>query len=121
FHPLIVFTTLFLSQTFHQVSTIGSYRLRIGFLQVFYYLVKSLFSGKKASANPWGSRALEWQVSSPPPLHNFHHTPVVIDGPYEDHNPMDQFQLGLVENRHDHSQTSGGTDDNDGEEHEKAE
>ncbi|HLR25653.1 MAG TPA: cytochrome c oxidase subunit I [Fodinibius sp.] len=108
-------------QTFHQVSTIGSYILGIGFVLVFYYLVKSLFSGKKASANPWGSRALEWQVSSPPPLHNFHHTPVVINGPYEYHKPMDEFQLGLVENGHDHSKTSGGTDDNDGEEHEKAE
>src|SRR5699024_265278 len=42
-------------QVFHQVSTIGSYVLGIGFVIIFAYLVKSAMSGKKASANPWGS------------------------------------------------------------------
>jgi len=89
-------------RSFHQVSTIGSFILGIGFVMIFYYLVKSLFSGKKATANPWGSRALEWQVSSPPPLHNFHHTPVIINGPYDYHKPMDEFQLGLAESGNGH-------------------
>src|ERR1700729_2147369 len=33
--------------------------------------------------NPWNSRGLEWQVSSPPPPGNFAHVPVVLSGPYE--------------------------------------
>lgn len=90
-------------QPFHQVSTIGSYMLGFGFLMVFYYLVKSIFRGEKAPANPWGSRALEWQVASPPPLHNFHHTPVIVNGPYDYHKPMDEFQLGLKQSGNGHN------------------
>src|SRR3984957_7694475 len=33
--------------------------------------------------NPWNSRGLEWQVSSPPPPGNFEHVPVVLSGPYD--------------------------------------
>jgi cytochrome c oxidase subunit I len=33
--------------------------------------------------NPWRSRGLEWQVSSPPGPGNFDHVPVVLSGPYE--------------------------------------
>src|SRR5580658_5872783 len=33
--------------------------------------------------NPWRSRGLEWQVSSPPGPGNFVHVPVVLSGPYE--------------------------------------
>ncbi|WP_372637854.1 cytochrome c oxidase subunit I [Fodinibius sp.] len=84
-------------QIYHQISTIGSYILGIGFVMIFYYLIKSIYTGKKASPNPWGSRALEWQINSRPPLHNFHHTPVIINGPYDYHKPMDEFQLGLAE------------------------
>ncbi|HKR67306.1 MAG TPA: cbb3-type cytochrome c oxidase subunit I [Streptosporangiaceae bacterium] len=36
-----------------------------------------------ATGNPWGSRGLEWQTSSPPPAHNFVAVPVVLSGPYE--------------------------------------
>jgi len=73
---------------------------------VFYYLVKSIFRGEKAPANPWGSRALEWQVASPPPLHNFHHTPVIVNGPYDYHKPMDEFQLGLADSGNGHGHES---------------
>ncbi|MCW9708978.1 cytochrome c oxidase subunit I [Fodinibius salsisoli] len=94
-------------QSFHQISTIGSYILGFGFVMIFYYLVKSIFTGEKASPNPWGSRALEWQVNSRPPLHNFHHTPVIVNGPYDYHKPMDEFQLGLAENHNAHSDVNG--------------
>jgi len=86
---------------FHQTSTLGSYVLGIGFLLIAYYLAKSLINGEKAGSNPWGSRGLEWQSTSPPDLHNFDHTPVVINGPYDYHKPMEEFQLGLA-NEKDH-------------------
>jgi cytochrome c oxidase subunit I len=35
------------------------------------------------TGNPWNSRGLEWQVSSPPPPGNFAKVPVVLSGPYE--------------------------------------
>lgn len=88
---------------FHQTSTIGSYILGVGFLIMLYYLLHSLFRGAKASANPWGSRALEWQATSPPDFHNFAHTPVVIHGPYDYHQPMEEFQLGLAIETNGHS------------------
>jgi cytochrome c oxidase subunit 1 len=84
-------------QPFHQVSTIGSFILGLGFLLVMYNLIASIFKGQKASSNPWGSRALEWQVASPAPPHNFEHTPVLIHGPYDYHKPMADFQLGLAQ------------------------
>ncbi len=87
---------------FHQTSTIGSYILGVGFLLIAYYLAKSLFKGEKAGSNPWGSRGLEWQATSPPDLHNFDHTPVVINGPYDYHRPMEEFQLGLAESHNGH-------------------
>ena len=82
---------------YHQISTVGAFILGIGFTLVLGYLLYSLFKGKKASSNPWGSRALEWQVSSPPSHHNFEYTPVIIHGPYDYHQPMEDFQLGLIQ------------------------
>jgi len=35
------------------------------------------------TGNPWQSRGLEWQVSSPPPPGNFARVPVILSGPYE--------------------------------------
>jgi len=37
--------------------------------------------------NPWNSRGLEWQISSPPPPGNFAKVPVVLSGPYEYGDP----------------------------------
>ena len=50
-----------------------------GFLLTAAYLVHSLVAGKKAPANPWGGRSLEWQCTSPPPHDNFKKTPSVGD------------------------------------------
>ncbi|PWN07340.1 cytochrome c oxidase subunit I [Rhodohalobacter mucosus] len=89
-------------QGFHVTSTIGSYIIGLGFTIMFFYLLHSLLKGRRASSNPWGSRAMEWQVSSPPPLHNFEHTPVVINGPYDYHKPMSEFQLGIASSHNGH-------------------
>jgi cytochrome c oxidase subunit 1 len=40
-------------------------------------------SARKAVANPWAARTLEWQVPSPPPLENFPVLPVVESHPYD--------------------------------------
>jgi cytochrome c oxidase subunit I len=89
-------------QSFHQFSTIGAYIMGVAFVIMAIYLVHSLLKGKKASSNPWGSRALEWQISSPPSLHNFHHVPVIINGPYDYHKPMSEFQLGIAASHNGH-------------------
>ena len=47
-----------------------------------YSLLRSLFGGKKAPANPWGAATIEWECPSPPPHHNFDHPPLAVD-PYD--------------------------------------
>lgn len=69
-------------QFYHQMSTIGAFLLGTGLFIALWVLLKSLKSGAKAPANPWGSATLEWQCSSPPPHDNFSHTPTVGD-PYD--------------------------------------
>jgi len=59
--------------TLHRASTVGSYVLGFGFLIMAGYLIHSLFRGKPAPANPWGSATLEWETTSPPKAHNFDH------------------------------------------------
>jgi cytochrome c oxidase subunit 1 len=63
----------------HQWSTFGSYLMAIGFFLTAGYLIHSLVKGKRAPANPWGGRSLEWQCSSPPRYDNFPVTPSVGD------------------------------------------
>lgn len=91
-------------QSFHQTSTIGSYILAVAFLIILYYLTRSLFGGEKAPSNPWNSRGLEWQSTSPPDFHNFDHTPVIINHPYDYHKPMEEFQLGIAVSQNGHDE-----------------
>lgn len=67
----------------NKISTIGSWLITIGFLTGLYTMIQALRSGPKAPDNPWGSKTLEWQTSSPPIMHNFDRDPIVIAGPYE--------------------------------------
>ncbi len=67
---------------YHVFSTIGSYLLAVGFFVVAINLVHSLFRGRTAPANPWGSATLEWRCTSPPPHDNFSTAPEVGD-PYD--------------------------------------
>ena len=48
-----------------------------------YNLLTSWTAGKRAEANPWGARTLEWTIPSPPPLVNFPAPVVVMAGPYD--------------------------------------
>jgi len=64
------------------ISTIGAYCIVIGMLIFLYALVSSWRSGKVAPGNPWGSKSLEWQTSTPVPLDNFPVLPVVTEDLY---------------------------------------
>jgi len=70
-------------QVYHIMSTMGAGILGIAFFTPVTYLVYSLFKGPKASANPWGAHGLEWETTSPPDSHNFHHVPIVTDEVYD--------------------------------------
>ena len=69
-------------QGFHVASTIGAYVMAIGLFTLFFNLLHSLRSGRKAPANPWGANTLEWHCPSPPPHDNFPVEPVAGD-PYD--------------------------------------
>jgi cytochrome c oxidase subunit I len=59
------------SFTFFQIlSSIGGYILIGGLILGAGTLLRSLFTGSKAPANPWGAATLEWRTSSPPPHEN---------------------------------------------------
>jgi cytochrome c oxidase subunit 1 len=77
-------------QFLHQVSTVGSWILGLGFLIMAGYLFASLRKKMDAPANPWHSRTLEWQTASPPITHNFHEVPSVGGGPYDYYRPVGQ-------------------------------
>lgn len=70
-------------QPLHAFSSYGSWVLGLGFIIMAFYLIHSLFKGKKAPANPWGGLTLEWQTASPPSHHNFDETPDLEHDPYD--------------------------------------
>ncbi len=69
-------------QVWHVMSSAGAASLALGFLIPAVYLTMSLFNGKKASANPWGAKGLEWTIQSPPLTENFEEPPIVTEDPY---------------------------------------
>jgi cytochrome c oxidase subunit 1 len=82
--PRRYFTYLEQFHDLHIVSTVGSWFLGLGLLMVLGNMIWSLFRGKPAPGNPWGSATLEWtHTTSPPDHHNFHRTPLVTHGPYD--------------------------------------
>jgi cytochrome c oxidase subunit I len=70
-------------QHLNQISTVGSFILAGGFFLHLIVFVQSLVSGPKSKPNKWGGLTLEWETSSPPIEHNFHHEPLVKHGPYD--------------------------------------
>lgn len=83
---------------YHFLSTLGSYLMAISFLMIAGYLVHSLFRGKKAPDNPWGSATLEWQTSTPPIHENFKETPTASD-PYDYSNLEYNAEIGGFVNK----------------------
>jgi cytochrome c oxidase subunit 1 len=75
-------------QTINDWVSISAFVLGFGVLLFLINFVMSTVVWREpATGNPWRSRGLEWQVSSPPPPDNFEHIPVVLSGPYEYGDP----------------------------------
>jgi cytochrome c oxidase subunit I len=70
-------------QVLNVMSTAGASVLAVGYALPLVYLIWSLWYGRPAGPNPWGAVGLEWTTSSPPPMENFHETPVVTWDAYD--------------------------------------
>ncbi len=75
----------------NRFATIAALILGLGFVPFVFNMLYSAFRGAPACANPWAARTLEWEVSSPPPEHNFLLVPEIVGHPYE---------YGVAEARH---------------------
>jgi cytochrome c oxidase subunit 1 len=69
-------------QVLNVMSTAGASILAIGYLLPLVYLLWSMRRAPVAAPNPWGASGLEWEVSSPPPVENFHQIPLVTKEAY---------------------------------------
>lgn len=69
-------------QQLHIATAVGGFMVFTGLVILAYNMVVSFKKGAPAGNNPWASRTLEWQVSSPPPEDNFTHIPRVLDRPH---------------------------------------
>jgi cytochrome c oxidase subunit 1 len=70
-------------QSFHVLSSYGSFMFGISLFVILFYLIHSLFKGEKAPQNPWGGVSMEWMTATPPIAHNFVGQPVCTQGPYD--------------------------------------
>jgi cytochrome c oxidase subunit 1 len=70
-------------QVLNLFSSTGAVVLAAGYLLPFLYLGWSLRYGRKASANPFDAKGLEWTAPSPPPTHNFEREPVPPERAYD--------------------------------------
>jgi cytochrome c oxidase subunit 1 len=71
-------------QTLNDWVSISSFFLGGSILLfVFNFVWSTVIVREPETGNPWASRGLEWQVSSPPPAGNFEQIPVVLSGPYD--------------------------------------
>jgi cytochrome c oxidase subunit 1 len=88
-------------QFWNDVCSIASFVLAASTLILFYNLATSLIRGKRAPANPWHARTLEWTVSSPPPYYNFKTIPAVLKNPYNFGEPLPYIGLTSAEEEED--------------------
>src|ERR1051325_5476363 len=63
--------------TMNLVASLGAGLLAIGGLLFLINVARSYLTGPIAGDNPWNADTLEWATSSPPPVYNFLHLPVV--------------------------------------------
>jgi cytochrome c oxidase subunit I len=82
--PRRVYTYASNLQTANDWVSISSFVLG-GSILIFVinFVWSTVIARVRETGNPWQSRGLEWQVSSPPPPDNFDRVPVVLSGPYD--------------------------------------
>jgi cytochrome c oxidase subunit 1 len=68
---------------FNIMATIGAAILALSSLPFLYNAIISWVRGPEAKANPFNALTLEWQTSSPPPVHNFDKPQIIRSGPYD--------------------------------------
>jgi cytochrome c oxidase subunit I len=82
--PRRVFTYAHNLQTLNDWVSISSFFLGLSILIfVINFVWSTVVTREREVGNPWQSRGLEWQTSSPPPAENFRYVPIVLSGPYE--------------------------------------
>jgi cytochrome c oxidase subunit 1 len=70
--------------SYHKIITYASWVMIAGLLLMIYNLWQGAVKGPKAHPNPWNGVTMEWQIPSPPPLHNFIKKPILSEkGPYD--------------------------------------
>jgi cytochrome c oxidase subunit 1 len=63
--------------------TAAAYCLGSSFLVFIINVIYSVFfERRRATANPWHAKGLEWQLPTPVPVHNFEKVPVITGTPY---------------------------------------
>ncbi len=77
-------------QWLNVLSTGGAWLLGGALVLTLVNLLVALFWGRRATANPWGSRGYEWMTPVLPPKTNFAATPVIGRGPYDYHRPEEE-------------------------------
>ncbi len=79
-------------QSWHTISTIGSWFNGLAYLMIIGQLFWSAFRGKVASkeGNPWCSLSMEWKTTLPPPTTNFAKIPIFPDSIYDYGGPQGQ-------------------------------
>ena len=70
-------------QTVNEIASFGGFLLGISVLPFLFNALTAWVRGPLAGDNPWRALTLEWQTTSPPPVHNFPVPPVVTHGPYD--------------------------------------
>ncbi|MBW3588650.1 MAG: cytochrome c oxidase subunit I [Actinobacteria bacterium] len=61
----------------NMVSTVGAFTIAVSTAVFMVNFARSKKNGKKAGADPWDARTLEWTMPSPPPDYNFLEIPRV--------------------------------------------
>jgi cytochrome c oxidase subunit 1 len=61
----------------NMLSTIGAFVVASAVVMFIANALLSLTRGVLAPANPWDAPGLEWATTSPPPVYNFEHVPVI--------------------------------------------
>ncbi|PJF43974.1 MAG: cytochrome C oxidase subunit I [Phototrophicales bacterium] len=65
------------------IATIAAFVSGFSVPIMLFNFVYSLAYGRIAASNPWRSRGLEWQISSPPPELNYSELPQIVGNPYD--------------------------------------